>query len=136
MGWGQESDRNASRMANERARRLRAEQTDAERRLWRELRGLKSDGFHFRRQAPIGRYIVDFACHTARLAIEVDGGQHGMVDMAERDDARTEWLAGRGFRVLRFWNDEVLGNIDGVMRVVADALATPPPTPPRKRGGE
>ncbi|ARJ64865.1 hypothetical protein WV31_03815 [Magnetospirillum sp. ME-1] len=109
-------------MANARARWLRANQTDAERALWRRLRELKAEGFHFRRQAPIGSFIADFACHSARLVIEVDGGQHAEGVQADYDERRTAWLEVQGYRVLRVWNSDVLGNIDGVMRVVRDAL--------------
>jgi very-short-patch-repair endonuclease len=85
---------------------------------------LRTEGFHFRRQAPIGTFIADFACHSARLVIEVDGGQHGAARNAQADAERTVWLESQGYRVLRFWNFEVLGNIDGVMRVVRDTLGS------------
>lgn len=110
-------------MADERARRLRATPTEAERALWRVLRTRKADGFHFRRQVPFGRYVADFACHGAKLAVEVDGGQHGTADNAAADAERTRWLEGEGYRVLRFWNTDVLGNIEGVMREI-DAACT------------
>ena len=109
-------------MANARARWLRANQTDAERALWLRLRELRQQGHHFRRQAPIGPYIADFVCHSARLVIEVDGGQHGLDDEAAADARRTLWLEGEGYRVLRFWNPDILGNMDGVMQVVREAL--------------
>jgi len=83
---------------------------------------LKAAGFHFRRQAPLGPYIADFACHAARLVIEVDGGQHAEDGGVERDMRRTAWLEGQGYRVLRFWNSDVLGNVDGVMTVVRETL--------------
>ena len=118
------------------ARRLRAEMTPQERRLWKGLREINQMlGTHFRRQAPIGRFIADFAEYGRRLVIEVDGGQHG----GARDMARDAWLKGQGFVVLRFWNTEVDGNIEGVMQVVLDAVAVagvaPHPNPP-PRGGE
>ncbi len=100
--------------------------TDAERRLWRELRagGLNAK---WRRQQPIGNYIADFVCQQARLIIEVDGGQHCE---SEPDERRTAWLESIGYRVLRFWNNEVLENIDGILIRIAEALAsTPSPTP-------
>jgi len=97
------------------ARDLRQNMTDAERRLWRELR-CGSLGARFRRQVPIGPYIVDFACFPRRLVIEIDGGQH-LGDT--RDQARDAWLADQGFRVLRFWNHEVLKNVEGVLEVIA-----------------
>ncbi|RAU23655.1 endonuclease domain-containing protein [Paramagnetospirillum kuznetsovii] len=112
----------ARTVADTRARWLRANQTDAERALWKCLRELKTVGFHFRRQAPIGPYIADFASHAARLIIEVDGGQHGLEDGVIADTRRTVWLEGQGYRVLRFWNSDVLGNMDGVMRVVRETL--------------
>ncbi|HEY4343818.1 MAG TPA: endonuclease domain-containing protein [Parvibaculum sp.] len=109
-------------MANEKARRLRAEQTDAERKLWSKLRELKADGFHFRRQAPIGKYIADFVCHSCNLVIEIDGGQHNEKEGLKRDAERTAWLEGQGYKVLRFWNDEALTNIEGVMQVIRNDL--------------
>ena len=118
------------------ARRLRIYTTPQERRLWGKLRELNRVlGTHFRRQAPIGRFIADFAEYGRRLVIEVDGGQHG----GARDQVRDGWLKGQGFEVLRFWNNEVYGNIEGVMRVVLDAIeafdAAPPPQP-SPSGGE
>lgn len=109
-------------MANETARRLRADQTEAERALWKELRRLKDDGFHFRRQAPIGRYVADFACHSAKIVIEVDGGQHGTNEGLAGDAKRTAWLERQGYGVVRFWNNDVLSNLDGVMRAIAERL--------------
>jgi len=100
--------------------------TDAERRLWRELRagGLNAK---WRRQQPMGNYIADFVCQQARLIVEVDGGQHCE---SEADERRTAWLESLGYRVLRFWNNEVLENIDGVLMRITQALtAAPSPTP-------
>ncbi len=130
LGWG-------FGMSVERARKLRTNQTDAERVLWRKLRELKSEGFHFRHQAPMGEYIADFACHHARVVIEIDGGQRGATKQIERDTSRTEWLESRGYTVLRFWNNEVLQNLDGVMVSLRAALAElpPPHSPPRRGGG-
>ncbi|MGB3865695.1 MAG: DUF559 domain-containing protein [Xanthobacteraceae bacterium] len=117
-----------------RARNLRQNPTDAERKLWRRLRALPCAA-HFRRQATIGPYFADFACHTNRLVIEVDGGQHAGSAV---DATRTADLEARGYRVLRFWNNDVLGNIDGVLEVIIDALRvsppTPAPSPPQERG--
>jgi very-short-patch-repair endonuclease len=90
--------------------------TDAERSLWRNLRLRNIDGFKFRRQHVISPYIVDFACIEAGLIIEIDGGQHG--DAIAYDAARREFLQKAGFRVLRFWNSDVLGNIDSVMQAI------------------
>jgi len=106
----------------QRARRLRRATTDAERMLWQCLRAIKPNDSHFRRQATIGPYFADFACHERRLVIELDGGQHNMPDGVAADAERTAFLESRGYRVLRFWNNDVLGNIDGVMTVIAAAL--------------
>jgi very-short-patch-repair endonuclease len=117
------------------ARGLRSNMTDAERKLWYRLRAHRFNGASFRRQVPIGPYIVDFVCLQARLIVEVDGGQHG----ADRDAVRDAWLRRQSFRVLRFWNNDVHSNIDGVLQVIADALAQALPpslTLPRKGGGD
>ncbi|MEE8563439.1 MAG: endonuclease domain-containing protein [Alphaproteobacteria bacterium] len=107
-------------MANERARALRARPTDAERKLWEVLRNRQLEGHRIRRQAPIGRYIADFVCFERKLVVEVDGGQHATD--RDRDAARTAWLESQGFRVLRFWNNDVLGNIGGVAQTICKAL--------------
>ena len=109
------------------ARRLRRDMTLAERRLWHALRAHRFRGFGFRRQAPIGPYIADFVCHAAKLAIELDGGQQ---PDAARDVARDAWLAGKGYRILRFRDNAVLGNLEGVLGVIGrEAASTPPPGP-------
>ena len=107
-------------MSTERARTLRKNPTDAERALWRHLRLRQQEGQKFRRQVPLGRYIVDFVCIEKRLIIEVDGGQHS--EAAATDATRTRWLEARGFRVLRFWNHQVLCNFETVMEVIRVAL--------------
>jgi very-short-patch-repair endonuclease len=107
-------------MASPLARRLRKAPTDAEGRLWLRLRYQQLDGFRFRRQQPIGSYVVDFFCSEASLVIEVDGGQHATDE--ERDANRTQWLEARGYRVLRFWNNDVLANTDGVVTSIQNAL--------------
>jgi very-short-patch-repair endonuclease len=112
-------------MANEQARSLRRNMTDAERRLWYQLRGLKAEGYHFRKQAPIGRFIVDFVCFGGKLIIEVDGGQHNTDQGLLRDALRSQFLEGEGFKVLRFWNNEVLLNTVGVIRAILDELGCP-----------
>ena len=99
-----------------RARQLRNNPTDAERVLWSILRRRQVLGHRFRRQAPIGGYVVDFVCFENRLVIEVDGGQH--VESASYDAERTAWLEGEGFRVVRFWNNEVLRETDAVREAV------------------
>ncbi|MDH2385144.1 endonuclease domain-containing protein [Bradyrhizobium sp. CER78] len=101
------------------ARRLRANQTDAEIALWKHLRNRQIDGHKFARQVPIGNYICDFACREKRLVIEVDGGQHAG---SAADAIRDRYLADEGYRVLRFWNNEVLGNIEGVLTTIEAAL--------------
>src|ERR1700720_3534990 len=103
----------------ERARDLRNTMTPAEIRLWKRLQCAQL-GPRFRRQVPIGPYIVDFVCLERRLVIEVDGGQHSE---SITDDTRTAWLEGQGFRVLRFWNNDVLGNTEGVLTVLTQHLA-------------
>jgi len=94
--------------------------TDAELCLWKRLRAKQIDGYRFRRQVPIGPYIADFACLKAHLVIEVDGGQHAQT--REQDDRRTALLASHGFRVLRFWDNDVLLETDGVLESICAAL--------------
>ena len=129
------------------ARQLRRMMTPAERKLWWHLREARFAGSHFRRQATIGNYFVDFCCHTSRLVIEVDGDSHAEGRGIVADARRTEFLQSRGYRVLRFWNNDVRTNIEGVMTIIASALAsgkaqeppTPDPSPPfasRMGGGE
>jgi very-short-patch-repair endonuclease len=122
-----------------RARRLRRDTTDAERKLWQRLRQWPEGRAHFRRQATLGPYFADFACHTNRLVIELDGGQHGGGAQMERDAARNAYFQVQGYRVLRFWNNDIMQNIDGVMSVIAEALSsasppTPDPSPPLRGG--
>jgi very-short-patch-repair endonuclease len=102
------------RARTRRARDLRRNSTDAEQKLWRALRELRVA--RFRRQHPIGPYIADLACPAKKLVIELDGGQHA--EQADRDEARTIDLAKRGYRVVRFWNNDVLSNIDGVIETI------------------
>jgi very-short-patch-repair endonuclease len=107
-------------MSISRARALRRNPTDAEKKLWSVLRLQQMDGHRFRRQHPVGAYVVDFICLAEKLIIEVDGGQHA--SQTARDQARTEWLGSNGYRVLRYWNNDVLGNIDGVAETILAAL--------------
>ena len=109
-----------------RARELRKDMTPAERRLWTILQRRQLEGFHFRRQCPIGPYIADFACLEAKLLIEVDGGQH--MD-AVTDVRRDTFLSREGFRVLRFWNNEVMTNLEGVRALIVSRLADSHPCP-------
>ena len=103
-----------------RARELRKKPTEAEKTLWSHLRYRQLSGFRFRRQHPIGKYVVDFVCLESRLVIELDGGQH--LDSAGYDSARTVDLNRRGFSVIRFWNNQVLSEIDGVKEAIFLAL--------------
>ncbi len=106
----------------EAARALRASMTEAEQLLWQSLRGKQLDGFRFRKQHPVERYVLDFYCPSAHLAIEVDGNQHATPEGQARDTERTAWLEGQGIRVLRFSNREVLTNLEGVLTVIWEAL--------------
>ena len=118
------------------ARRMRAEPTEAERVLWQRLRhDIVLVGSHFRRQVAIGPFIVDFASRRAKLVIELDGGQH---DWQQASDAsRSRRIEAAGYRVLRFWNNDVLGNLEGVLSEIQRALPpTPDPSPPQAGGGE
>ncbi len=108
------------------ARDLRRNMTDAERRLWGALRAQRFAGWKFRRQEPLGDYIADFICHDARLVIEIDGGQHAE---SQRDVRRDTWFAEQGYHVLRFWNNEVLGQQEAVLERIVDTLATLSPSP-------
>jgi very-short-patch-repair endonuclease len=101
------------------ARRLRANPTDAEIELWYRIRNRQISGFKFVRQEPIGRYICDFVCREQGLVVEVDGGQHLE---SKRDENRDRYLVDHGYRVMRFWNNDVLSNIDGVLMVLDQAL--------------
>ena len=107
-------------MASRRARELRKNPTDTEQRLWAALRRNQLDGHRFRRQVPLGPYVVDFARLRARLVVEVDGGQHA--DRTDHDTRRDRWLASQGYRVLRFWNSEVSENFDGVLAAIRTGL--------------
>ena len=98
------------------ARNLRTQSTEAEKLLWKYLRSKQLEGFKFRRQQPIGNYIVDFVCFEKRLIIELDGGHHAL-DKG-KDVERDTWLSAEGFKVLRFWNTDVLMNIDGVLETI------------------
>ncbi len=107
---------------------MRSAMTPAELRLWRALRKPGIEGVRFRRQAPVGPYIVDFFCPAQRLIIEVDGDQHGFDDGRERDGERDQWLASNDYRILRFWNHEVLtGPVDGSLPDHPGGLRPGPP---------
>ncbi len=123
------------------ARKLRATMTDAERKLWIALKDRRFAKYKFRRQVPIGPYVVDFVCFEARLVVEVDGGQHAE---SVRDFERDQWLTRNEFRVLRFWNNDVLQNLEGVLTKLLEQLERtphpssrsrePPPSPARGEG--
>lgn len=115
-----------NQVATERARSLRSDMTDAEQKIWQAIRGEQIKGHKFRRQYVIGSYITDFACINEKLLIELDGGQHQ--DQMEYDAKRTEFLLAHGWRVLRFWNNDVMVNMDGVLFSIADALTAAPPS--------
>jgi very-short-patch-repair endonuclease len=111
---------------------LRRNATDAEAALWLELRGRRLEGFKFKRQWTLGAYIVDFCCLERRLVVELDGGQHNEA----RDARRTAWLEGLGFRVIRFWNNDVLTNMDGVLETILLTLKADPHPNPLPQAGE
>jgi very-short-patch-repair endonuclease len=109
-GWGE-----GLKMKNTpQARNLRKNLTDAERTLWQKLRARGLEGHKFRRQVPLGPYIVDFVCKSAQLVVEVDGGQHA--EQEDYDRKREHFLRSQGYEVVRFWNNEVLGNLEGVLK--------------------
>ena len=121
-----------------RARLLRRDATEAEKKLWQHLRQPPFKQHHFRRQATIGPYFTDFASHQLKLVIELDGGQHSQ---RTSDETRTRYLEANGYRVLRFWNNEVFENMPGVLATIdtaipADRPPTPDPSPPQAGGGE
>jgi very-short-patch-repair endonuclease len=129
-------------MANERARDLRRRATEEERILWSQMRKGRLEGFKFRRQHPLGRFVVDFVCLNRRLIVEVDGVQHGHQGWEERDAARTRWLEERGYRVVRFWNADIRRQLDNVLETILGELSVrasvrhPHPGPPPSRGRE
>lgn len=120
------------------AKRLRSTMTEAETKLWQQLRAKRFEDFKFRRQVPIGPYIADFVCFARRLVVEVDRSQH---DGSAHDARRDAWMAAQGFRVLRFWNNSVLTAMDGTLLAIHDALneaplpAAPRPPSPARGGG-
>ncbi len=118
------------------ARILRGSGTDAERLLWSKLRAHYLDGHKFRRQHPIGRYVADFVCLDRRLVIELDGGGHAGVEQATADAERTAFLRAEGYEVLRFWNTDVLTNVDGVIAAILAALEAMPNRHPWHAGAD
>ena len=122
----------------QRARELRREMTPQERKLWKYLRGKKLHGIKFRRQHPVDRFILDFFCYGHNLAVEIDGHSHYQPDQRAYDQARTEWLACRGIRVIRFTNRDVDTNIEGVLNEIARVCGVRDELPPSNspQGGE
>lgn len=116
-----------------RARALRNNPTEVEKLLWRQLRMWQLDGYKFRRQQPIGNYIVNFVCFEKRLIVEVAGGQHA--EQTRYDAERDDWLRAQGFVVLRFWNNEVVDNIEGVTEKIYQSLQSTPFLNPSPQGG-
>ena len=117
-----------------RAQELRNNATDAERMLWHHLNRRQLEGFKFSRQMPVGPFICDFLCRERRLIVELDGGQHAE---NRQDRRRTAYFEQEGYRVIRFWNNDVLGNVEGVLQSIRSTLKTdPPPTPSRTREGK
>ena len=112
------------------AKRLRKNMTEAETRLWQRLRA-KQLSVKFRRQQPIGRYIVDFVCFEKKVVIEIDGGEHLE---SKSDGMRDEWFKAQGYKILRFWNNDVLKNTNGVLQVILEEVSPSPLSPPIKGG--
>jgi very-short-patch-repair endonuclease len=113
------------------AKALRANQTEAELRLWYHLRAHRFMGFKFKRQKPMGHYIVDFVCVERLLIVEIDGGQHA--EQVEYDQCRDAWLRSQGYTILRFWNNEVMQQLEGVLEKIRTTLS-PAPSPACGRG--
>ena len=109
-------------MSTGRARDLRRKSTDAEQLLWNRLRDRQLQGEKFRRQVSLGSYVVDFVCFEKKLIVELDGGQHAHAVNMERDEVRSTALRAHGFQVLRFWNNDVMGNIEGVLESILSSL--------------
>ncbi|HWH78357.1 MAG TPA: endonuclease domain-containing protein [Candidatus Binatus sp.] len=115
------------------ARTLRHNATDAEKLLWRRIRSWQLDGLKFRRQQPLGNYIVDFACMAKKVVIELDGGHHA--EQSDYDAKRDAWLCEQGFTVLRFWNHDVLENIESVAEKIYQIMKSTPFLSPSPQGG-
>ena len=131
--WSRENDKGYTR-PTARSRELRQNATGTERKLWPYLSARKLNGVRFNRQFPIGQFICDFVSREMRLVIELDGGQHALA--TDYDARRTRFLETQGYRVLRFWNNDVLDNVEGVLGVIRDTLDNmPSPSPSRRRQG-
>ena len=116
-------------------RALRKNMTDVEQQLWYKIRSRQLQNFRFRRQHPIGQYIVDFICLEKKLIIELDGSQHAE-DQKKYDSIRDLWLTQQGFKVLRFWNNDVLNNMDGVLITICQYLPPSQPSPLKGEGAD
>ena len=131
--WFRENDKGYSR-PTERSRELRRNATEAERKLWGALKARQIRGVRFNRQFPVGQYICDFASREKRVVIELDGGQHSAT--VDYDARRTRFLESEGYKVLRFWNNEVMDNLEGVVARIGEMLDNmPSPAPSREREG-
>lgn len=117
-----------TRTMTARARNLRHTPTDAELALWKALRRNQLRGLTFRRQHPVGKYVVDFYCPAACVAVEIDGGQHASARNKTHDEGRTRWLSDQGIEVIRFWNNDVLSNLTGVLEAIAHKIEQKTPT--------
>jgi len=118
------------------AKQLRKRSTDAERKLWRHLRDRQLENFKFRRQETMGDYVLDFVCYEKGIVIEIDGGQHAIPMQKEKDEERDKWLKRQGFMVMRYWNNEVLTNIEGLLEDIRKHCLSYPhlnPLPSRER---
>ena len=116
-------------MSVTRARQLRSRMSPAEARIWSYLRTLKAEGFHFRRQVPLGRYYADFACHHAKLVIEIDGDTHFTPNGIAHDLQRSRFIGAEGYRIIRYTNTDVLQNMDGIVLQLTSRLAELPLRP-------
>ena len=116
------------------ARELRRRATEAEKKLWFQLRQKQIEGFKFRRQQPIGKYVVDFVSFEKRLIVELDGGQHKA--QKDEDKTRDRFFQDEGFEVIRFWNTEVFENLEGVLEAIRKNLLSPSPNPSHQGRGE
>jgi very-short-patch-repair endonuclease len=126
------------KIQRDRAKRLRREMTRAETLLWRHLKADRLAGLAFRRQTPMGHYIADFVAHSCKLVVELDGESHDFEERVRHDARRDEWFASRGYRVLRFTNNDVMKNLEGVVLSILEAAEQAAPlslTLPRKGGG-
>ncbi len=146
---GRKPDTTRDKATIVKAKTLRKNMTEVEKKLWNELRASRFENYKFRRQHPVGNYIVDFICQDEQLIIELDGGQHAEQQSYDQDQKRTNFLESSGYKVLRFWNNDITDNLDGVLETISQQLKAPELTPEeiqhgmeemsekfRKEGGE